>query len=256
MINVNENRLIHGDCLEVMKHIPDESINLVLTSPPYKADKEYEEWKSLNDYKKFVEEWTKLAIKILANNGSLWINLGYTKTGKNTTLPLSYLYFPIINISFIQEIVWHYEGGMSYKKRFTHRTERWMWFSKDTDNMTFNLDDVRDLSLNRTKDKRNHPLGKNPTDYWYFDRVVSGTGKVKEKTKHPCQFPEKMIERIILACSNKNDIVLDPFIGSGTTAKVALDLNRRFIGIEKEKKYYDIAKERIDKWYNDNVTRN
>lgn len=240
------NKLYLGDCLEVMKTFPDNSIDLVVTSPPYKANKEYENWKSLNEYKKFAYSWTQQVKRIISDTGSFWLNLGYTKISSNQTMPLTYLYYPLIEMELIQEIIWHYEGGMSYKKRFTHRTERWMWYSKNSNAVLFNLDDVRDMTLNKTKDKRNHPLGKNPTDYWYFDRVVSGTGKVKEKTKHPCQFPENMIERIVKACSNINDTLLDPFLGSGTTGVVAKRLGRNFIGIEKDENYYQIAKERIE----------
>lgn len=238
-------KIICFDCLKVMRHIPDKSIDLVVTSPPYKAGKEYESWKSLEEYEEFALNWTQQIARILSPTGSFWLNVGYTKTGNNTTLPLTYLYYPLIDLKLVQEIIWHYEGGMSYKKRFTHRTERWMWYSNNPDTCTFNLDDVRDKKLNRTDDKRNNPLGKNPTDYWYFDRVVSGTGKVAEKTKHPCQFPEEMIERIVKACSNIDDIILDPFIGSGTVALVAKRLNRHFIGIDNNLEYATIARKQI-----------
>lgn len=240
------NKLYNGNSIELMKSLESESIDLIVTSPPYNAGKEYENELTLNEYKEFAQAWVSEIRRILKPNGSFWLNVGYMKLGKNETLPLTYLYYPLINIPLIQEIVWHYEGGMSYKKRFTHRTERWMWFSKNPDKLTFNLDDVRDITLNRTVDKRNHPLGKNPTDYWYFDRVVSGTGKVSEKTAHPCQYPEKMIERIIKACSNKNDLVFDPFMGSGTTAVVSKRLNRNYIGFELNEEYIKIANERIE----------
>lgn len=220
-----------------MESVESGSVDLVITSPPYNAGKEYEGSLSVDQYREFAKTWVSHIPRVLKNNGSFWLNVGYTKTGNNTTLPLTYLYFPLIEMPFVQEIVWHYEGGMPYKKRFTHRTERWMWFSSNPDSMTFNLDAVRDMSLNRTDDKRNNPLGKNPTDYWFFDRVVSGTGRVKEKTNHPCQFPEKMIERIVKACSNPNELVLDPFMGSGTTARVAKRLGRQYLGFEKDDKY-------------------
>lgn len=237
--------LFMGDTIEWMSKFPDKSVDLVITSPPYNAKKEYENYLSLEEYQEFATKWISQIKRILTNSGNFWLNVGYTKTGNNTTLPLTYLYYSLIDIPFIQEIVWHYEGGMSYKKRFTHRTERWMWFSNNPDKMTFNLDDVRDTSLNRTKDKRNNPLGKNPTDYWYFDRVVSGSGKTKEKKNHPCQFPEKMIERIVLACSNIHDVVLDNFSGSGTTAVVCKNTNRRWVCIEKEEKYCKITVDRL-----------
>lgn len=245
------NKIYCEDCLEGMKKIDTESIDLVITSPPYNADKEYENHLSISEYKRFAIEWTREVKRILKHQGSFWLNIGYMKLGPNETLPLTYLYYSvchtILNMPLVQEIVWHYEGGMSYKKRFTHRTERWQWYSLDPNHAIFNLDAVRDITLNRTVDKRNNPLGKNPTDYWYFDRVVSGTGKTKEKTNHPCQFPQDMITRIILACSNKGDVVLDPFIGSGTTALVSKCLERNFIGFEISEKYYQIAYEKLEK---------
>jgi len=245
---INGNILINGDCIDVMKALKEQSVKseLIITSPPYNANKEYEKNISLEEYKKFAKDWINMAKDLLTDNGSLWVNLGYIKLDKNETLPLTYLYYNLIDIPLIQEIVWHYEGGMSYKKRFTHRTERWMWFCKNPNNVTFNLDAIRDIKLNKTKDKRNNPLGKNPTDYWYFNRVVGGNGKSKEKKEHPCQFPELMIERIVKACSNKGDTILDCFMGSGTTGVACRDLNRKFIGIELDKKYYDISIERME----------
>jgi len=237
--------ILKSDARKLKEFVQPTTIDLIVTSPPYNARKEYETRLTLDKYKYFAENWTKEITRILKPNGSFWLNIGYMKLGKNETLPLTYLYHSVINIPMIQEIVWHYEGGMSYKKRFTHRTERWQWYSKNPDKIIFNLDDIRDNNLNKTFDKRNHPLGKNPTDYWYFDRVVSGTGKTKEKTNHPCQFPKKMINRIILACSNVNQIVLDPFSGSGTTALVCKDLNRKFIGIEISEAYCKLAIDRI-----------
>jgi len=237
----------HGNCLELIPNLPASSVNLVVTSPPYDAEKEYEGRRNLRHYEDFAKGWTSLLPRILTNNGSFWINVGYAKIGRNETLPLTYLYYDTIRktgLKLVQEIVWHYEGGLSYKLRFTHRTERWQWWAKDPDNVVFNLDDVRDPKLNRTKDKRNNPLGKNPTDYWYFDRVVGGTGRGQEKTIHPCQFPERMIERIIKACSNPGDLVLDPFAGSGTTCLVAERLGRRAKGFEKLLKYVETAKQR------------
>lgn len=222
---------IQGDWLDIKNTIDKKSINLIVTSPPYDAGKEYEGKRDIGLYKSMAKEWMIGIEDLLTENGSFWLNVGYTKTGENTTLPLTYLYHELINLPLIQEVIWHYEGGMSYKKRFTHRTERWMWFCKDPSKVCFNLDDVRDLKLNRTDDKRNHPLGKNPTDYWYFDRVVGGS--VKKHTNHPCPFPFPMIERIVKACSNEGDTVLDMFAGSHTTGKVCDKLNRKYIGIDK-----------------------
>jgi adenine-specific DNA-methyltransferase len=224
------------------------SVDLVVTSPPYGAGKEYEEPISIDEYTAFADRWLACVPRVLSDMGALWLNLGYIKVSETETLPLTYLYYSLVRqhgLHLIQEIVWHYEGGMKYTRRFTHRTERWMWFVKDPNNYVFHLDEVRDSTLNRTADRRNSDLGKNPTDYWYFDRVVGGRGKRSEKTEHPAQFPVSMIERIITACSNKGDLILDPFGGSGSTAEAASRNGRGFISIEQDAKYHKIARARL-----------
>jgi DNA modification methylase len=229
------------------------SVDLVVTSPPYNADKAYASYsdkRSLQEYKEFASAWMNEVPRLMKPNGSFWLNVGYTKLGANETLPLTYLYYEIaqkVGLKLVQELVWHYEGGMSYKRRFSHRTERWMWFALDPDNLTFNLDDVRDASLNRTIDKRNNPLGKNPTDYWYFDRVVGGNGAGKDKSHHPCQFPVPMIERIVKACSNPGEVILDPFGGSGSTAVAAYNQGRRGVCIEMDESYHRVASDKLQK---------
>jgi adenine-specific DNA-methyltransferase len=235
--------VIAGDCRDVMPLLAGQSYDLIVTSPPYDAEKTYEGRRDLSDYKQFATDWVSEIPRLLKPTGSFWLNVGYTKIGDNETLPLAYLYHAVKpqSLRLIQEIVWHYEGGMAYKKRFTHRTERWLWFALDPTNVFFDLDSVRDKSLNRTNDKRNNPIGKNPTDYWYFDRVVGGTGKVAEKTAHPCQFPEKMIERIVRSCSPDGGLVLDPFAGSGTTGRVAERLGRQFTLIEQDSKFLPVS---------------
>lgn len=236
-------RVINGDCRDVLPGL-DEKFDLIITSPPYDAEKSYEGERNLESYTKFAQEWISHVPSLLKPTGSFWLNVGYTKLGKNETLPLTYLYYDVRpkELKLVQEIVWHYEGGMAYKRRFTHRTERWMWFSLNPDTVFFHLDAVRDRTLNRTDDKRNNPLGKNPTDYWYFDRVVSGTGRVAEKTAHPCQFPEAMIERIVKACCPEGGSVLDPFSGSGTTGRVADRLGRPSVLIELDPDYAELSR--------------
>ena len=237
-----------GDCREHLKNITPETIPLVATSPPYNAGKAYETALSLEEYQRFSLDWCSAVAQVLAPTGAFWLNLGYMKLSDTETLPLTYLYYPIIRglgLHLIQEIVWHYEGGMAYKRRFSHRTERWQWWVRDPKNFIFDLDAVRDATLNRTKDNRNNPLGKNPTDYWYFDRVVGGCGASAEKTAHPCQFPVEMVERIVRACSRPGDVVLDPFGGSGSAALAAVRTGRDFIYMEIDPGYHRLAIERL-----------
>lgn len=238
----------HSDCVIGMRGLDSGSVDLVLTSPPYNAGKPYEAALSEAEYAEQAERWFSEVPRILSPAGSLWLNVGQMAVANGELLPLAYIYFPLLRrlgLHFRQEIVWHFEGGLAYKRRFSPRTERWMWWTMDPANFTFNLDAVRDLRLNRTQDKRNNPLGKNPTDLWYFNRVVGGRGAGPEKTIHPCQFPVAMAERVILACSNKGDVVLDPFGGSGSTAAAAKKNGRGFIHFERDDAFHQVATDRI-----------
>ena len=246
MSNANKSATIHlGDCMEVMKTIPEGSVDLIVTSPPYDAGKEYEGQRNLERYTQFAREWISLVPRLLKPGGSFWLNVGYTKLGGNETLPLTYLYHEVRPdcLRLVQELVWEYPSGMAYRKRFAHRSERWQWWALNPDAVYFDLDAVREPQT--SKDKRNNPLGKNPTDVWRFNHVIKGTAASAEATTHPCAFPEAMVQRVIKACSPQGGTVLDPFMGSGTTGKVALQLGRKFIGIEREPSYLEISKTRI-----------
>ncbi len=235
--------VVRVDCVKHMKSMATESVDLICTSPPYKANKSYESWDSFEDYEDFAEQWIEQATRILTPTGTLMLNVGYTKISRNETLPLTYLYHKIASkhgLKLVQEIVWRYFGGMSYKLRYTHRTERIMWLTKDPDNCTFNLDDVR-VKEWKAFDKRNNPLGKNPSDVWEIKRVVGGTGAVNMKYNHPAQFPKALVERIIKGHSNEGDLVFDPFLGTGTTCVVAKELERHSLGCELLKEYIDIC---------------
>ena len=250
-----KNTVINDDALETLKKIPSNSINLIITSPSYEVGKEYE--KKNNTFENYLAEHKEIikeCKRILKNNGSIYWNIAQTPKN-DEIIPLGAIFYNIFKeVGFYLKnwIIWRFEGGLNCKKRLSGRYENILWFVKDKKDFIFNLDDVR-IPSKWHKDKRNHPAGKNPTDFWEFDyednvweinRVVNVS---KEKTIHPCQFPEKMIERIIKASSNKDDIVLDMFNGSGTTCKVAKDLERNFIGIDKELKYCKTAKKRIEK---------
>ena len=240
--------IIHDDCIAHMKGMESESVNLICTSPPYRAEKSYEKWDSIRDYESFANLWIEQASRILTPNGTMMLNVGYTKIADNETLPLTYLYYKLATdhgLKLVQEIVWRYFGGMAYKLRYTHRSERIMWLTKDPDNCTFNLDDVREKKWT-AYDSRNNPLGKNPTDVWEIKRVVGGSGAVDMKYNHPAQFPKPLVERIIKAHSCEGDLVFDPFLGTGTTCVVAKELKRNSIGCEVNEEYIQISKLRVE----------
>lgn len=240
------NKIYNEDCLEGMKRIPDKSVDLVVTSPPYNIEKEYE-----GKQKDFIiySDWLKSVFceveRVLKHGGIMALNLGTyvdKKTGNAT--PLSFLLFPLLcetGLIFRQNIIWTFRGGMQAKLKLTGQYEDVLVFYKEGDKPFFDLESIRVKEWEKF-DKRNNPNGKNPTNVWSFNRVAKGS---KEKTNHPCQFPTKMIDRLIKAYSPVNGIVVDPFMGSGTTAIACMNTNRNYIGFELDKEYFDIATSRI-----------
>ncbi|MGH8446819.1 MAG: DNA-methyltransferase, partial [Solimonas sp.] len=137
------------------------------------------------------------------------------------------------------------------------RNEKFLWYVKNSENYKFNLDDVRDPNVKYPNQKKNgklrcNPLGKNPSDVWEFPKVTSGNKRSSpERTPHPAQFPLAVIDRIVRACSNAGDIVVDPFLGSGTVAEAGLAAGRPVIGFEIEPDYLGIIERRIDRFLAD-----
>jgi adenine-specific DNA-methyltransferase len=245
--------IYHGDCLELMRRLPNESINLAVTSPPYNIGKEYEDRLALAAYLDWCENWIKEIYRLSKADGTFWLNLGYMPLEERAkAIPIPYLLWDRIPFYLIQEVVWHYKAGVAGKKFYSPRNEKFLWYVKSEDNYTFNLDEVRDPNVKYPNQKKNgkikvNPIGKNPSDVWIFSKVTSGMNRSsKERTTHPAQFPEAVIERVIKASSNTGDIILDPFMGSGTTAAVALRLNRYVIGFELEESYCDITAQRLE----------
>lgn len=245
--------IYHIDCLEAMQALPDKSIHLTVTSPPYNIGKEYEKPLTLSEYINWCEQWIKEVYRITVPNGAFWLNLGYLSIkDRAKAVPIPYLLWDKIPFYLIQEIVWNYGAGVAGSKFFSPRNEKFLWYVKNPDEYTFNLDDIRDPNVKYPNQKKNgkikvNPLGKNPTDVWEFPKVTSGKNRAsKERTPHPAQFPIAVIQRIIKVTSHQNQIVIDPFMGSGTTAIVALELNRPVIGFEIRQDYCDIIANRIE----------
>jgi len=154
----------------------------------------------------------------------------------------------------MQEVVWNYGAGVHTRKMLSPRNEKFVWYVKSLDTYTFHLDAIRDPNVKYPNQKKNgklkcNPLGKNPSDVWEFPKVTSGEKRSsKERTAHPAQFPLAVIERIIVACSDENDIVLDPFMGSGTTAIAALQHGRQVVGFEISTDYCRLIQTRIQQF--------
>lgn len=248
------NCLIYNiDCLDTLKKLPDECIALTVTSPPYNIGKEYEKPLPLDEYLNWCEKWIAEIYRITLSTGAFWLNLGYLSIPERAkAIPIPYLLWDRIPFYLIQEVVWNYGAGVAGSRFFSPRNEKFLWYVKNPDKYTFNLDAVRDPNVKYPNQKKNgkikvNALGKNPTDVWQFPKVTSGQNRAsKERTPHPAQFPSAVIERIIKSSSNLNEIVLDPFMGSGTTAITALSLQRPVIGFEIKKEYCEVAANRID----------
>jgi len=247
--------IYHADCLSSLPKLADSGIHLTITSPPYNIGKEYEDTLPLAAYLDWCGEWINQLYRVTTASGAFWLNLGYLSLADRAkAIPIPYLLWDRIPFYLIQEIVWNYGAGVAGRRFFSPRNEKFLWYVKDKDNYTFNLDDIRDPNVKYPKQKKNgkikvNPNGKNPTDVWTFPKVTSGHNRAsKERTSHPAQFPMAVIERIIRATSNAHDIVLDPFLGSGTTAIVALSLNRQVIGFEIREDYCELAANRLSQF--------
>lgn len=246
--------LVCSDLLAGLATLPDDSVDLTITSPPYNIGKEYESALSLAAYVDWCEKWLREIYRVTRPDGAFWLNLGYFEVpGRGRAVPIAYLLWDKTPFYFLQEVVWHYGAGVSTKKSFSPRNEKWLWFVKNPAKYTFNLDAVRDPNVKYPLQKKNgklkcNPLGKNPGDVWSIPKVTSGNKRASpERTPHPAQFPLAVVERIILACSNSGELVLDPFCGSGSTLVAAKRTGRSATGFELRPDYVEIAQARLEK---------
>lgn len=256
---------LKGNCLDTLSQLPNESVKLIVTSPPYNLNKEYETKVALEDYLKALEPIIDKLYNVLSVNGSICWQVGsFVENGE--VFPLDIYFYSLFKEKGMQlrnRIVWHFGGGLHAKKRFSGRYETMLWFTKSAD-YTFNLDPVRVPS--KYPGKRNYkpgpnygkpsgnPLGKNPSDIWKLivDEWEIGMWDIPnvkanhpEKTTHPCQFPIELVERCILALTDETDIVLDPFSGVGSAMLAAIKQDRRAVGCEMQEDYIVAAKERV-----------
>lgn len=245
--------IYQADCVPALKALANFGIPLTVTSPPYNIGKEYEQALPLPEYLSWCEEWLAGIHAATSTTGALWLNLGYVAVpGRGKAVPLPYLMWDRTEFFLRQEVVWTYGAGVAARHGLSPRNEKFLWYSKDPSNYTFNLDEIRDPDVKYPNQKKNgkirvNPLGKNPGDVWALPKVTSGANRSSpERTPHPAQFPEAVIERIIRASSNPGDIVVDPFSGSGTTALVARRLGRIGVGFELEQRYVDVSGKRLD----------
>jgi len=230
-------RLYCGDAIEVMKTFPNGSVDLVCADPPYNLGKDYGrtiDKKSWGEYETFTHDWLKEALRLLKESGAIYVFMGVRFISRLLSILETDL-----GLLFNGWITWHYTQGMGRMKGFSPRHEDILYFVNGK-NYTFNLDDIR--IPQKYFRRRNNMRGANPGDVWQFSHVHYCS---EEREEHPTQKPEGVLERIIRASSNPNELVLDPFVGSGTTCRVAKVLGRHWIGIDINPVYIKIAETRI-----------
>jgi adenine-specific DNA-methyltransferase len=255
--------LYNHDCVDGMGRMMAAQlvVPLTLTSPPYNIGKEYEEPRAIEEYIAWCKSWMEKIFDITSEHGAFWLNLGYAPHPQGKAVPIAYLLWDMSPFYFRQEIVWNYGAGVSTKNSFCPRNEKWLFYSRDPNSYTFNLDAVRDPNVKYPNQKKNgkyrcNPLGKNPSDVWEFPKVTSGSQrKSKERTKHPAQFPLGVVERVVLVSSNAGELVLDPFMGSGSAGVAAVGHGRPFIGFEVREDYCEMAAERFERFFDDRKAR-
>jgi DNA modification methylase len=257
-----------GDCLSTLRTLPDGLAKLIITSPPYNLGKAYEKATELDAYLDSLAPIVDELVRVLSPEGSLCWQVGnFVEDGE--VFPLDIFFYPFFKsrgLKLRNRIIWHFEHGLHATKRFSGRYETLLWFTKGN-SYKFNLDPVRVPSKYPGKthfkgekhgQPSGNPLGKNPSDFWKiverdWESALWEIPNVKanhpEKTIHPCQFPIELVERCVLALTNENDWVLDPFSGVGSALLAALRHNRKALGCEKEDEYVELARQRVEDLY-------
>jgi site-specific DNA-methyltransferase (adenine-specific) len=248
-----------GDCLELIARVPDKSADLVFADPPFNIGYGYDVYddrRASADYLAFADRWMREAVRVLAPDGSLFVAIGDEFVAEHKVR------LDALGLTMRNWIVWHYTFGVNCNRKFNRSHAHILYYVNDPKRFTFNPDGVRVPSARMTTyaDRRANPVGKLPddtwvlrpqesdehfqpdTDTWYVSRVC---GTFRERTGHPCQMPEAVLDRIVRVATNPGDRVLDPFAGSGTTLAAAKKLGRRFLGFELSEEYAAGVRERL-----------
>ena len=249
------NQIIYGDCIEVLKRIPENSVDLIFADPPYnlqlnkdlyrpnmsKVDAVNDGWDKFIDFKEydaFTSEWLHASCRALKETGTLWVIGTYHNIYRVGAIMQD------LGFWFLNDIVYIKNNPMPNFRgvRFTNAHETLIWAQKKKGaQYTFNYQSMKKLN----DDSRENGLQMRSD--WNLN-LVNGKQRLRSNgvKAHSTQKPEALLYRIIMASSNPGDVVLDPFFGSGTTGAVAKKLGRNWIGIEREKKYIKVAQKRID----------
>jgi len=233
-----ELKAICGDALEELKCIRSNSVNLIVTDPPYNLNKDYgnnQDKLEFDDYLQFSRDWLAEAKRVLTDDGTIYIFMGMRY--------ISFIYSILerdLSLTFNSWITWHYTQGIGKTKGFSPRHDDILMFTKDPKNFVFNLDAVR--IPQKYYRSINNMRGANPGNVWEFSHMHYCN---KNRKAHPTQKPEALYERMVLVSSNEGDLVLDPFLGSGTLLRVCQQTKRNAVGIDINPEYVAMAQSRL-----------
>ena len=239
---IETNTIVVGDCVEILEAADGLQADLIFADPPfnigYKYDL-YEDRKAYEDYHAWTQRWMSACCKVLKATGSFWVAIGDDYAAEVRVIGRR------LGLHLRNWVIWHYTFGQNTQRKFARSHTHLFYWVKDPKKFTFNDTAVRIPSARQTTyaDKRADPKGKLPDDVWSFSRLC---GTFRERVRwHPCQMPERLLERIIKVCSRPGELVVDPFSGSGTTCVVAARLGRKFFGIDISQQYVKQSLTRI-----------
>ena len=251
-------KTIHGDTLAVLPMLPDKFVDLLIVDPPYNLEKDFhgKKFKKMTDeiYEEYTEEWIKQVLHVLKDNASIYVCCDW-----QSSTPIAKVlkkYFVIQN-----RITWQREKGRGALSNWKNGMED-IWFATVSKKYTFNVEDVKIRRKviapykvdGKPKDWEETENGNfrntYPSNFW--DDISIPYWSMPENTAHPTQKPEKLLAKLILASSNEGDVILDPFLGSGSTSVTAKKLNRHYVGIEQSEQYCVWAEKRLEMAKEDN----
>ena len=230
--------VICGDAIEEMKKLPDGTIRLIVTDPPYNLNKNYgnnQDKLEFDAYIDFSRQWLTEAKRVLTDDGTIYVFMGMRY--------ISYIFNILeqeLNMTFNSWITWFYTQGIGKTKGFSPRHDDILMFTKSSKNFVFHLDNIR--VPQKFYRSVNNMRGAKPGNVWEFSHMHYCN---KNRKKHPTQKPEGLYERMILASSDPGDVVLDPFVGSGTALRVCQQTDRSGIGFDMNPEYVAMTKERL-----------
>ena len=230
------------DCRIGMSHSSPGSVDLVFADPPFNIGVKYDACKDRMfplQYLAWSRTWMMNVWDVLKETGTFWLAIGDDYVSELDHIARV--------LGFVRRnwVIWHYTFGVHCVTKFNRSHTHLLYYVKNKKRFTWNRLLVPSDRQTKYGDKRAAQQGKTPDDVWQFSRVC-GTFKERNRIGCPCQMPEAILARIIRACSNEGDLVLDPFAGSGTTLAVAKKLNRRFVGFEVSAKYCVQIQKRLD----------